>query len=304
MSVRSNTVILRELDLPSLAKLLLLAMADRGDKDGKNCCPSSFTLAKETGMARSSVNALLPMLIHSGFVKHTGKKHEKYKTVIYELHLDGDLKKKCARFAQESGKAHQKRINRPPKCPAAGHEVKTLRKDLSGGGSDRAARHHHLPAETTDDDDPLASSPQQTEDEQYNQRVDEFRKTALLKGKAKYKGRATEEFLTAALDIIDERACNTGTRIGSAKYFETALANFLEDPDEVTDLTDEIEYKRARRERFMPGFNEQEHSDTPDPELTQHVKDVNFAIAESERTGREADAILAEAKAARKAAAS
>jgi hypothetical protein len=323
MSLRFNTKILRELDLPSLAKLLLLAMADRASADGKNCCPSGGTLAKETGMARSSVNALLPMLIRAGFVKHTGKNHEKYKTVIYELHLDSDLKKKCARFALEDEKAHWKRINRPPKCPAAGHndcraagqagvrptgkrvsglqhetspaaghEVKTLSKDLIGGGSDRADRHHHLPAETIDDEDRPLASPEQTEDEQYNSRVERYRKTVL----AKFKGRAPEEFLIAALDIIDERATNNGTQICSARYLEIALTNFLECEQEVADLTDELSYRQKLRDKWMPGFNEQDHSDKPDLEF---MNDVRFAIAESERTGREADDILKERRGAR-----
>ena len=150
--------------------------------------------------------------------------------------------------------------------------------------------HHRHP--TADDDDDRAPA---SKTEQYNSRVDQFRAKVLTQ----FRGRADEEFLNAALDLIDERAWEKQTRISSARYFVTALENFLSDQTAVADLREKLLQAKARRGRYMPGFREQDHSDAPDPERTQHIEDVIFARDESLRTGRSADEILAERKAAR-----
>ncbi len=157
---------------------------------------------------------------------------------------------------------------------------------------------------TADDDDRLPPfstqeklSSKQTAAEQYSQRIDEFLDQVL----SKFRGRADQEFLKAALEKIDQRAWAKGRRPGSANYFEAALENFLQDERDVVELKEELARRREVRDRWMPGFNEQNYSAEPNPVLTE---DVRSAISESERTGRVADEILREKRLARAAVAS
>jgi len=167
-------------------------------------------------------------------------------------------------------------------------------------GCSHASRHQDPKTGTakTDDDDSrvplLAKQEKLNPAEQYSQRVDQFRETIL----SKFRGRADEEFLNAALDVVDQRAWDRRTRIASPKFFEVSLENFLQNEREVTSLKTTLQRKRELRDRYMPGFNAADHSTTPDPEF---IADVRFAIAESERTGAVADDILRERRAMRAA---
>jgi hypothetical protein len=164
----------------------------------------------------------------------------------------------------------------------------------------RESHHHHPSTLTADDDDRALSSPQQTEVEKYNSRVDQFREQVLTQ----FRGRVDQdqEFLNAALDLIDQRAWDKRTRIVSAKYFVTALENFLSDESAVADLKQKLLQGSARRERFMPDFNEKDYSTEPAVPADKFAEMVRFAVTESERTGRNGNEILAEQVAAWKTA--
>jgi hypothetical protein len=265
MSVRLTSAVF-ELDIPAAAKLVLLAMADHAHSDGTNCFPSITTLAKKTGLSRRGTQKLVHKLARAGFLKDT-KKISRLGTVIYALTLDrGEPRSR--------GGANQKTKRGRTGVPKGGEprspEPKTLTKDLTAGGGfalpgvdSESTDHRHQT--TTDEHAPVSS-----QQEKYNRRVDEYREKVL----SKFKGRATEEFLDAALDVIDQRAYDLGTRIRSAAYFTVCLENFLEDADEVKALADELIAKQTRRERFMPGFDAKNYSDKPDPELTKRIEDA------------------------------
>jgi len=57
-----------EQDLPCAEKIVLLALADMADMDGK-CWPSQAHLAKRCGIARETVNRQVRMLVNAGLVR-------------------------------------------------------------------------------------------------------------------------------------------------------------------------------------------------------------------------------------------
>ena len=158
----------------------------------------------------------------------------------------------------------------------------------------RASHYRHPNTPTADDDERALTSSKQSKAEKYNNRIDQFREKVLTK----FRGRADQEFLNAALDVIDQRAWDKRTRIVSERYFVTALENFLGDEGAVADLKQELLRARARRERLtIPNrLSEKDHNAE---KHGQYVTCVRFAVEESERTGRPANEILAQVLAAR-----
>ena len=312
MSIKLNSVIF-ELPIRATAKLVLLAMADHAHSDGTNCFPSIATLAKKTGLSRRGTQKLVHKLTSAGFLKDT-KKVSRFGTVIYIMTLDrGEPRSLVGGEPRSHGGANRKtrggrtgrREGGEPGCTKGANPVRpnqSLNQSLNPIRKTGCANlDHHQDAKTSsataDDDDSRALPPSETskrtEVEQYNKRVDEFREKVLTKFRRRVD--QDQEFLNAALDVIDQRAWDKKTRIVSEQYFVTALENFLGDESAVADLKQSLLQAKARRERFnIPGeFSEK------DPNAGQYVECVRFAVEESERTGRLANDILAEVLAAR-----
>jgi hypothetical protein len=181
-----------------------------------------------------------------------------------------------------------------PFSPLSTHASHAPSSSISSQQEVTRESHHHPSTQTANDDDRALGPPQQTDVEKYNKRVDQFREQVLTQFRCRVD--QDQEFLNAALDLIDQRAWDKRTRIVSAKYFVTALENFLGDERAVVDLKQELSQARARRERFTLGVGEQNHSAET---RGQYAECVRFAVEESERTGRNANEILAEVLAAR-----
>jgi hypothetical protein len=296
-----------DLKIPSTEKLVLLAMADHAREDGTGCYPSINRLAKKTSLSKRGTQKIVHRLVAAGLVKDTGK-ISRYQTIEYTITLDKGGEQGSLVFRAKGANARTKRsehdcakgANLSAQTSEPGSPESLGTKDLIKNRTGRAIsdRRQDAKASTakTDDDDSRAPlpSPQEKQDaaEQYSHRVDEFREAILRK----FRGRADDEFLNGALDVIDQRAWNRQTRIASANFFEISLENFLQDERKVADLKEQLGQRRAWRDRWMPGFNEKDHSAESDPTFRQ---DVLFAVEESQRTGRVANEILQERRAAR-----
>ncbi len=73
-----------KVDMPTGRKMVLLALADRADRDGE-CWPSRDLLAEMTGLAPSRVSLHLRDLISSGFL---GQARRHRKSAVYTVSLD------------------------------------------------------------------------------------------------------------------------------------------------------------------------------------------------------------------------
>jgi Helix-turn-helix domain len=290
-----------ELSIPSTEKLVLLAMADHAREDGTGCYPSIKRLARKTSLTRRGVQKVLRRLCEGGFAKDTGKL-SRYGTVEYTIDLERGCERRSLPLPPEVRTAshpgdEQENAGRANLTTGTSelHSHESLRnKSLTNNGIhlDSAHRHQDKKRNESDDDDfklsrllPQQSPRGSSSSEQYNQRVDKFREVIL----SKFQSRASSHFLNVALNLVDQRARDRGIRISSVNYLERALENFLNDKREVNSLAELLQQKQELRERRMPEFDAREHSERPDPELTE---DVRFAIAESERTGKSADEIL------------
>lgn len=67
-----------------LAKLLLIAIADRADKDTGQCWPSIARLCEDTEMSRASVTRRLTLLEEKGFIVRTQRDQQ---STLYTLSL-------------------------------------------------------------------------------------------------------------------------------------------------------------------------------------------------------------------------
>ena len=67
-----------------LAKLLLIALADRADKDTGQCWPSIARLCEDTEMSRASVTRRLIKLEEQGLIK---RQHRDQKSTLYTRSL-------------------------------------------------------------------------------------------------------------------------------------------------------------------------------------------------------------------------
>ncbi len=148
-----------------------------------------------------------------------------------------------------------------------------------------------LPTSPKGNDDDKSASLPQIEAEHYSDRLDRHLENVVRK----FQGKGQDDtFLKAALALIDDRAWQKGRRVASEAYFTTALQNFINDKGEVDKLTQRLSQERARRERWMPGFDPKAHSDMPDD---RHREQIEEARAMAQRTGRNGDVCLKEIKA-------
>lgn len=235
-----------ELSIPPTEKLVLLAMADHARDDGTGCYPSIATLAKKTSLSRRGTQKLVARLKASRLIDDTGKT-SRFGTVEYSITL--------ARGGEQGSLLFQPRGRTPGTKGGERRDAKgaNLKTRTCEPGSPESLRTKSLTGSDDDDRESAGAG-------RYDSRIEKFRSAILQK----FHSQADEEFLNAALEVIDQRAWDRQTRIASVKFFETAVENFLQDPNECASLKESLQQKRERRERFMPGFRPEDYSDTPD----------------------------------------
>jgi hypothetical protein len=235
-----------ELSIPPTEKLVLLAMADHARDDGTGCYPSISTLAKKTSLSRRGTQKLVARLKAAHLIDDTGKV-SRFGTVEYSITL--------ARGGEQGSLPFQPRGRTPGTKGGERRDAKgaNLETRTCEPGSPESLRTKSLTGGDDDDRESAGTG-------RYNSRIEKFRDAILQK----FQGRADEEFLNAALEIIDQRAWDRRTRIASVKFFETAIENFLQDPNECASLRASLQRKRKLRERFMPGFRPESYSDSRD----------------------------------------
>lgn len=78
-----------ELDLPPVDKLVLLALTDHADSDGKNIRPGNALLCAKTGLSERTITSKIASFIQQGILEpahdETGRGHIRE----FEVHLDG-----------------------------------------------------------------------------------------------------------------------------------------------------------------------------------------------------------------------
>ena len=86
MSIRLMAAVFDQ-DLPSTEKLVLLAMADHADDNGRNCFPSIPRIARKASMTRRGVQKVLRRLQEKNRIRPHGQRPDG--SVEYEITLEG-----------------------------------------------------------------------------------------------------------------------------------------------------------------------------------------------------------------------
>lgn len=91
MSVKASAAVW-DMDLPPNKKLILLALADHADHEGKNVYPGNDLLVKKTGLCKRQVQRILALLEKSRHIKKSSGGSGRSNKASYEINLiKGDI---------------------------------------------------------------------------------------------------------------------------------------------------------------------------------------------------------------------
>lgn len=85
MSVRIMSMVFENQSLSSTEKLIMLALADHSNDEGKSIYPSQNTISTKTGFVRTTVNEQIKILIDKGYLVKTGYKKERSNVLELEI---------------------------------------------------------------------------------------------------------------------------------------------------------------------------------------------------------------------------
>ena len=85
MSVRIMSMVFENQILSSTQKLVMLALADHANDEGKSVYPSQSTVSRKTGLARGTVNRHIQELINDGYLWSKGYKSERSNVLELEI---------------------------------------------------------------------------------------------------------------------------------------------------------------------------------------------------------------------------
>lgn len=85
MSVKIMSMVFENQELSSTQKLVMLALADHANDEGKSIYPSQSTLSRKTGLARGTVNKHIKDLIENGYLYSRGYKSERSNVLELEI---------------------------------------------------------------------------------------------------------------------------------------------------------------------------------------------------------------------------
>ena len=74
MSVRLMSMVFENQELDSTEKLIMLALADHANDEGKSIYPSQITISRKTGLARQTINKHIQELIEKNYLVSMGYK--------------------------------------------------------------------------------------------------------------------------------------------------------------------------------------------------------------------------------------
>lgn len=87
MSVRIMSLVFENETLTSTEKLIMLALADHANDEGKSIYPSQNRLSRKTGLARGTVNLHIGELIDQGYLKMVGYKIDRSNVLELEINV-------------------------------------------------------------------------------------------------------------------------------------------------------------------------------------------------------------------------
>jgi hypothetical protein len=87
MSIRIMSLVFENHELSSTEKLIMLALADHANDEGKSIYPSQITVSRKTGLARGTVNRHVQSLIDNGFLWDKGYRIDKSNVLELEINV-------------------------------------------------------------------------------------------------------------------------------------------------------------------------------------------------------------------------
>ena len=87
MSVRIMSLVFENSKLSSTEKLIMLALADHANDEGKSVYPSQQTLSRKTSLARGTVNRYISELVGKGYLRRVRYLEERSNVLELEIRL-------------------------------------------------------------------------------------------------------------------------------------------------------------------------------------------------------------------------
>jgi biotin operon repressor len=87
MSIRIMSLVFENQELSSTEKLIMLALADHANDEGKSIYPSQSTVSRKTGLARGTVNKHIQSLIDKEYLWGKGYKVERSNVLELEINI-------------------------------------------------------------------------------------------------------------------------------------------------------------------------------------------------------------------------
>lgn len=88
MSVRIMSMVFENQDLSSTEKLIMLALADHANDEGKSIYPSQNRLSKKTGLARGTINKHIQNLLDEKYLWKKGYKIDRSNVLELEINVN------------------------------------------------------------------------------------------------------------------------------------------------------------------------------------------------------------------------
>jgi DNA-binding MarR family transcriptional regulator len=87
MSVRIMSLVFENQELSSTEKLIMLALADHANDEGKSIYPSQDRVSRKTGLSRRTVNRTTKTLVDKGYLRKVGYKEERNNVLELEISI-------------------------------------------------------------------------------------------------------------------------------------------------------------------------------------------------------------------------
>jgi hypothetical protein len=137
-----------------------------------------------------------------------------------------------------------------------------------GGSSREACVGGHHQSQTKNDDDGFPRPGAKLTSEKPNRfEVLQDRARDLLVAQGE-----DRETVKVAIEMLDERAASLRKTPGSAEYYVACFESLKANDEEWSLVSSKVSARKARRDRWMPGFDEKNYSDELDPVLTEAVR--------------------------------
>ena len=88
MSIRLMALVFENQDLSSTDKLIMLALTDHANDEGKSIYPSQYTLARKTGLTRPTINKHIQKLVDNGYLRKVRYMEERSNILELEIIIE------------------------------------------------------------------------------------------------------------------------------------------------------------------------------------------------------------------------